>query len=175
MEFVLLGFLLIRQLSQYDMYMALSKKVSPFYSASLGSIQATLKKLEAKGYISVEKEEGHGRRKNTYTINGSGKAYFIEWMLSEFSEPKFDIQLHTRIFFLGHLEDSDRIKVVDHAIQFLKSQIDEFEAEGIKRPDEKDYVEVVKYQLKSLDLAVVGLKSTLEHLILMKKEMEKLP
>ena len=37
------------------MYQALKKKVEPFYQPSLESIQSALKKLESKGFVTIEK------------------------------------------------------------------------------------------------------------------------
>ncbi len=48
MEYVILGFLMIRALSQYDLMKVLKEEVSPFYKPSLGSLQNALKKLEKK-------------------------------------------------------------------------------------------------------------------------------
>lgn len=172
MEYVLLGFLMIRALSQYDMYQALSRKVSPFYSASLGSIQTTLGKLEKKGFVTVEKIEENGRKKNLYTLTNQGKAAFNKWMLEDFSEQKFEVQFQTKLFFLGHLCHDDRIKVVEKAMGFIESAIMDFKLEDGKYQDLKDQSDLLKYQLKTLDLGRTGYESTLDWLIKLRREME---
>jgi DNA-binding PadR family transcriptional regulator len=90
MEFVILGLLMIRGLSQYDIRKALQQKVSPFYSASLGSIQAALKKLEGNGHIEINEVIENGRGKKIYTINHTGRQYFMDWMLSSIAPNRLD-------------------------------------------------------------------------------------
>ena len=101
MAYVLLGFLCLRTLTQYDMLKILKTRVSPFYQPSLGSIQTTLKKLLNNGYITIE-EIREGRKKNTYRITSAGREAFFHWMrAAEYNESvaKLDSELSTRLFF----------------------------------------------------------------------------
>ncbi|WP_025025397.1 PadR family transcriptional regulator [Caldalkalibacillus mannanilyticus] len=62
MEFVILGLLMIRQMSQYDIKKILQQKISPFFSPSLGSIQSALKKLMDNGHIELDEVVEGGRQ-----------------------------------------------------------------------------------------------------------------
>src|SRR4030095_4213922 len=98
LEFVILGLLMIRHLTQYDIKNALQQKVSPFFSASLGSIQAALKKLESNGHIEFHEAVENGRRKKIYTLNAKGKQHFLDWMLSSIAPSRLDSDVTTKLF-----------------------------------------------------------------------------
>lgn len=157
MEYVILGFLMIRGLSQYDILKALKKEVSPFYSASLGSIQSTLKKLIKLGCITCEKDTQTKRGKSIYYINDIGRDYFVSWMLSDISEKKIEAQISTKVFFLGLLEKYQRIVVIEKFIDFIQPLLQKYKKVQIEssqiKTDEK-YADIAHFQLKTLDLGI---------------------
>jgi DNA-binding PadR family transcriptional regulator len=175
MEYVILGFLLLKSFTQYDLYKALQKKVSPFYSPSLGSIQSALKKLEILHFISVDKRKENGKSKNIYTIEKTGEVYFKSWMLQGLSSTKFEAETSTKLFFLGLLSKDDRKQVVDTIISFLDSLVQSFEqdeTEFLKKEVEQEKHLIVKYQLKTLSLGKYNYRQSLEWFIDLRKEME---
>jgi DNA-binding PadR family transcriptional regulator len=176
MEYVILGFLLLKSFTQYDLYKALQKKVSPFYSPSLGSIQSALKKLEILHYIDVDKRIENGKNKNVYTIEDAGKVYFKSWMLQDLSTTKFEVEASTKLFFLGLFSKEDRKKVVDTIISFLDSLVQSFEqdeTEYLKKEVEPEKYLIAKYQLKTLSLGKYNYRQSLEWFINLRKEMER--
>ena len=157
MEYVILGFLMIRSLSQYDLLQALSKEVSPFYRPSLGSIQNALKKLIEKNHIKKSVNTDTGRKKNQYTITESGLKHFKLWMLSDFSETKFETDLNTRLFFLGHFDINERIAIIKKGQLYVSSALAVYKCEMIRFNDmtfSEDFAEIIKYQIKTLDLGI---------------------
>lgn len=175
MEFVILGFLMIRNLSQYDMRNALQQKVSPFFSASLGSIQAALKKLEGNGHVDLNEAVENGRRKKIYAINDLGRQYFLDWMLSSIAPNRLEQDATTRLFFLGFMSQPEGLAIVKAIISQLESAVHEFEASSIAA-NQKEVPEhlkqVVKYQLKTLDLGLFYHRSMLEWFTVLLTEME---
>lgn len=177
MAYVLLGFLCLRALTQYDMLKTLKMRVSPFYQPSLGSIQATLKKLLSEGWVTVQATLD-GRKKNIYRITEAGKKAFGDWMLTEAcneSMSKLDTELSTRLFFLGLLKPDERRQVVKTAIDFIEKIL----AECRKADDEysnrswpSSFEDVAKYQLKTLSMGIHQLASTLSWLRELYREME---
>jgi len=165
MDYVILGFLLLKSLSQYDIQQLLAKKPSPFYSSSLGSIQASLKKLERIGYITITRTRENNRSKNLYSINQSGKDGFTDWFLADINPQKFDAETSTKLFFLGLLPAGDRALVVGRIIAFLEASLDELaEAQEFYRQKQvpPEFQEIAKYQFKTLDL---GLNHVQQNLI----------
>ncbi|OBZ13183.1 PadR family transcriptional regulator [Bacillus sp. FJAT-26390] len=157
MEFVILGLLMIRHLTQYDIKNALQRKVSPFFSASLGSIQAALKKLESNGHVDLEEVTENGRRKKIYSLNPLGRQYFMDWMLSAIAPGRLEQDVTTRLFFLGLMPPQDRQSIIKAVIAHLEVSVHTFET-GYEEVSPKEIPahlkEVVKFQLKTLELGL---------------------
>jgi len=178
MEFVILGFLMIRHLSQYAIRNALQRKVSPFFSASLGSIQAALKKLESNGHIEIHEAMESGRRKKLYRINEQGKRHFMDWMLSSITPNRFEQDATTRLFFLGFMAPAERLAIANAIADYLEATVREYEAASLAAgpidvPDQLR--DVVKYQLKTLDLGLYYHRSMLAWFRNLIAEMEDDP
>ncbi|OXS62770.1 hypothetical protein B1A99_02660 [Cohnella sp. CIP 111063] len=165
MDFVLLGFLMIRDLSAYEMRKILQRKVSPFYSASLGSIQTTLKKLEDNGLIRTLEMDATGRRKKLYRIDEPGRRGFAEKMFSEIAAGRLEQDITTRLFFLGLLDAPDRLKVARSIAASLESVLGEYDAaaeEAARAEVPESLRQIAVYQIKTLELAIALYRSMLE-------------
>ncbi|WP_182302030.1 PadR family transcriptional regulator [Cohnella cholangitidis] len=170
-----MGLLMIRALSQYDMRSVLQKKVSPFYSASLGSIQVALKKLENNRHVECHETIVNGRRKKVYSISELGKRHLRDWMLGSSIPSRFEQDLLTRLFFLGMMTASERVAIVRAAIEQLKSTLFEFEAvaaEAHRQAVPAHLQQHAVYQLKTLDLGLHNHRHTLEWLERLCVELE---
>jgi DNA-binding PadR family transcriptional regulator len=164
LEFVILGLLMIRQLTQYDIKNALQQKISPFFSASLGSIQAALKKLESNGHVDLEEVTENGRRKKIYSLNPLGRQYFMDWMRSAIAPNRLEQDVTTRLFFLGHMLPQDRQAIIEAVVAHLEVSVHSFEAaqEEVSPKEIPEHLEeVVKFQLKTLDLGLFYHRSML--------------
>jgi DNA-binding PadR family transcriptional regulator len=176
LAFVILGLLMIRNLSQYDIRNVLQQKISPFFSASLGSIQAALKKLESSGHVEFHEVIENGRRKKIYTLNDLGRQHFMDWMLSSIVPSRLEQDVTTRLFFLGFMTPSDRLTIINAVITQLKSSVQEFESasiEALQKPVPEYLNQVVTYQLKTLDLGLYYHQSMLEWFEKFAKELEE--
>lgn len=175
MEFVILGLLLLRNMSQYDIRNALQQKVSPFYSASLGSIQAALKKLERNGHITCHDVVENGRRKKLYTVNSLGKQHFMDWMLSSIIPSRLEQDATTRLFFLGFMTPAERLSIMNEVIALLEATIQQYEAAFIEAKQKKvpeHLNEIAAYQFKTLELGLFYHQSMLEWFGRLAKELE---
>lgn len=177
MEFVILGFLMIKSLSQYDLLQALSKEVSPFYQPSLGSIQYGLNKLLKKGCISKSIAHDSKRNKHNYFITKSGIEYFSTWMLSDYNSSKFHMQFNTRLFFLGHLSVQKRIEIMKKTILFVENILQSFRLEEQKinlQVIPKTILDLAIYQVKTLKLGIHRYQSMRSWISKEIEELEKL-
>lgn len=175
MEFVILGLLLLRNMSQYDIRNVLQQKVSPFYSASLGSIQAALKKLERNGHIACHDVVENGRRKKLYAVNSLGKQHFMGWMLSPIIPSRLEQDAPTRLFFLGFMTQAERLSIMNEVIALLEATIQQYEAAFIEAkqkavPEHLNGIAV--YQFKTLELGLFYHQSMLEWFGRLAKELE---
>ena len=156
-EYVILGFLLLRSLTQYDLKKILETKVSPFFSASLGSIQAALKKLEGDRHVEMQETVVNGRRKKIYTITGSGQTYFMAWMLSPVTAKRLESEAATRVFFMGLLPQSDRLTICRMIADELEKTIKEYQdtqSEFADRKIPESFKTIAVYQMKTLDMGL---------------------
>lgn len=178
MAYVLLGFLCLRALTQYDILKALKMRVSPFYQPSLGSIQTTLKKLLSAGWVTVQ-TTGGGRKKNTYHITDAGKQAFTQWMLADTyaeSLSKMDAELSTRLFFLGLMKPVERKQIVKTAVDNINKILAEY-----SRADEvyslktcsPEFMDVARFQLKTLSMGIHQLASMRDWLRKLYHELEE--
>ncbi|WP_164779794.1 helix-turn-helix transcriptional regulator [Paenibacillus kobensis] len=176
MEFVILGLLLIRRLTQYEIKNALKQKVSPFFSASLGSIQAALRKLESEQHVQFEEVIDNGRNKKVYSITVPGTEHWRNWMLSPPSPNRFEQDATTRLFFLGFLAKHEQLAVLSQIIRLLNAAVREFEdaeAEAQGKEIPSSLKQVVRFQLLTLDFGLHAHRSALEWFTRLYAEMEE--
>ena len=100
---IILGLLLLKDMTAYDVKKAIEKSTAFFYNASMGSIHPALKKLDAAKNISAENQLENGRAKKLYRITDSGRAVFSSWLEQGISMPKFKDETLVKVFFQGHL------------------------------------------------------------------------
>ena len=136
LEFAILGFLLERDMTGYDMKQMMVMRTSNFIDASFGSIYPMLKRLEKIGLITfVEIVEGN-RFKKMYTITVMGREHFMEWLQTPCTFSPFDFEYLAKLFFYKHLKKNDVILnielfrgTVQEAIEKL-SEIESITCEG---------------------------------------------
>ncbi len=80
LEYIILGFLMEKELSGYDLKQIMSESTSYFFDASFGSIYPALKRLETKGYIHYHEVIDGSKLKKLYSITNTGKEVFLEWL-----------------------------------------------------------------------------------------------
>jgi len=118
MDFCILGLLLIAPRSSYRLRKAFGETLGLFYSASLGSIQATVKKLYDKGYVTMREELAGARRAKVWEATGAGVAWFYDEFLSPIPEGRLEEGALARLHFLGLIDDrARRIAVLETIVQ----------------------------------------------------------
>ena len=110
--YIILGLLIDRSMSGYDLKTFFNNSINFFWSAKLSQIYRELGKLEEQGYIThkIEKQEGRPDKK-VYSITEEGKIAFTQW-LKEFPKeisPGSRNEFLVRIFFSSKLPDEELI------------------------------------------------------------------
>ncbi|AFH61685.1 PadR family transcriptional regulator [Paenibacillus caseinilyticus] len=113
MEYVLLGLLALRGQTIYELSKNMKNTVALFYSDSLGGIQAALKKLMDKEWISCIEIVEHGKLKKVYSIEAPGREQLLDWLRSPIPIDKLKDLAVARLFFLGLLPAADRTGVLE--------------------------------------------------------------
>lgn len=181
MEYVVLGLLMIKPMTIYEMNSTFKKGISLFYSASYGSLQRAVKKLLEKKLITYYETVSKGRNKKVYSILDIGKERFYKWMMEDIQKNKLETAILSKLFFLGLIKDKqDRIIIIKKSIEAIKAYGKELEnvekdIDAIKIPIE--YEEIAKYQIKTLEYGLNSYRYSLKWyknlLYQMKKEIDE--
>lgn len=157
MAMLILGFLMIRSLTVYEIKTTLERKISPFYAASFGSIQNAIKNLLAAGQINYSEKVENGRNKKEYFITEVGQMAFLAWMKTEIPITKFNNEALVRVFFLGFLEKEEQLRLLDRYIEGLTAEYEQmlnYQKTVKISPTLQNKQEIVKFQLASLDYGI---------------------
>ncbi len=128
-EYILLGFLMERDMTGYDMKQHMSFSTSYFVDASFGSIYPSLKRLEQKGLVTLKEAVENGKLKKIYSINEQGKAAFLKWLASPIEPSKTDASAAlAKIFFFRYLPQER----VDSLIEQYINDIENYKKELLK-------------------------------------------
>lgn len=163
MENVILGLLMIRPMTVYEINGAFKAGISLFFSASYGSIQSALGKLLESGKISFEESDETGRHKKTYSVTGKGKDAFHAWMESPLPEGKLEVNILSKIYFLGLVRGArTRLAILRDIRARIDNAMDELRdlktAETGKKRSGKA-AEVSFYQMRILDYGINSLSA----------------
>ncbi len=141
---VLLGFLMRKSMTGYDLKKAFSMSFSFFSGLSYGSIYPALKKMEGQGLISkqLEIQDGAPNRK-VYTITEVGREYFLESLKEPFSSEQPKNSFLMRLFFFAHLASEERkaiaLKQLD-SVKQVSTQLEAVRPEIQMRADRFQYL-----------------------------------
>lgn len=166
MEYAVLGLLLIKAMTIYELNGAFKQSMSLFYSASYGSLQTAVKKLTQKGYVAYVESVENGRHKKTFSITGEGTKAFFAWMQDGIPMSKLEVTALCKLHFLGLVADLDeRKKIVASIITALEEMISGLEGydkeiKAYQIPE--SYQTIFFYQAKTLDYGMMAHKAALE-------------
>jgi len=155
-EYAVLGLLMLRNLTLYELNKSFQQGISLFYSASYGSLQFSVKKLLSSGYIEVEEKLENGRNKKIYSITTSGRELFLDWMRNgEIPATKLEAVALTKLFFLGvmdRIEDKRNIlNRILETIQQIEEELKQLDKDLSQLKVRESGNAIFHYQLKSLD------------------------
>ena len=107
-EFIILGFLMTKNMTGYDIKQKMSISTSNFIDASFGSIYPSLKRLVLKKLICLEEIVENGKLKKVYYITDQGEEEFMTWLRSpiEISKTSASSAL-SKIFFFDKLSNEE--------------------------------------------------------------------
>ncbi len=121
-EYILLGFLMERDMTGYDMKQHMSISTSYFVDASYGSIYPSLKRLEQKGLVELKETVETGKLKKIYSINEQGKAEFLKWLESPIQTSATNLSSAlAKVFFFRYLPREKAISISEQCVRDLES------------------------------------------------------
>ncbi|MCL2864992.1 MAG: PadR family transcriptional regulator [Lachnospiraceae bacterium] len=125
MDTIILGLLMMKGSTIYELRQTIKTLLFSICSDSMGSIQASLKKLLENGYITFEERVEHGINKKIYFIQKEGKAYFLKKLATPMKNNRKNMEL-AKFFFMGFAEE-EQMGLLDGYIAELHANLMELE------------------------------------------------
>ncbi len=147
MENVILGFLMIKPMSGYELRKSMLNSTGVFYDSSFGTIFPTLKKLKEKNLISTDSQSNGKRTVLVHSITEKGKNMLNKWLISGDNYLKLRYEFLAKIFFSGHLDKSTIESTIInhmHELQGTLNMISELESKS-HEPQDPFHVYTVEF------------------------------
>ncbi len=138
---VILGFLMYKNLTGYEIKQIMSHSTSNFMNSSFGSIYPALKQLEKKGLISYTNSIEKGKYKKIYEINKKGKEEFIQWLQEPINFMKSFEEILSKVFFYRYLSVNQSIELINRLIEDINHKLDNLDDLKIKIQDDAGFYE----------------------------------
>lgn len=119
MEKIILGMLMLRGLTVYEMKSTIDQKLSTMVSSSSGSIHTALKQLIKKKCIEFKTIDN----KKIYYITDNGYLEFNKWIAQPMNPGKARNIEESKIFFMGFGEQSKSIDLIQDYINKLSEDL----------------------------------------------------
>lgn len=124
MEKIILGLLMYRGMTIYEIKTFIQKNLESMCSASAGSLHIAVQKLLEKGFIRVEEAD----KKKIYYLLDAGREEFEQWIEQPMDIGKAkNIEL-SKLFFMGLSKPENRENLIQSYIQELKEEKKKLEA-----------------------------------------------
>ena len=142
MDKLILGLLMIKHFTVYEIRQVMRQNFSSMCSDSLGSIQAALKKLSQQGAVTYSEYVEKGKMKKEYAITASGRILFLEWLKKPIDMSKNKNMDLGKFLFMGYLPKKEQLQMLDLTIEGLEVEVQEFEAvkDAIRFTEEQEKV-----------------------------------
>lgn len=108
LEFIIIGMVLDKPGTGYDIKKHIENGIGVFYKASYGSLYPALKKLYDKGFLTMTEQPAGSRKKKYYMSTEKGKNAFYEWLSSPLDSAGDSNNTLVKVFFFDRLEQHIR-------------------------------------------------------------------
>lgn len=133
MDKIILGLLMIKKLTIYELRSIIEMNFTSMCSNSMGSIQAAIKKLLEKKMIVYEELVENSVNKKFYTLTNEGKECFLEWVQTAMISGKMKDMELSKLFFMGFVPTKKRLSLIESYLADLKKEKEHLE--NIKKQD----------------------------------------
>ena len=123
MEKLILGMLILRKLTVYEIRVLIRDNFSAMCSDSMGSIQAALKRLITSKMIVVSEYVEKGVNKKRYSITEKGRAELMAWIETPANISGVKNMEFGKLLFMGMLTAEKRKTMITEIIEKLESDL----------------------------------------------------
>jgi PadR family transcriptional regulator AphA len=158
-EFIVLGLLMLQDMTIYQLNQAFTSGLSLIYSASYGSIQNAIKKLLLGDEIGFFETVENGRNKKIYHLTEKGKKSFFQWMHDELPTNKLEIVALSKVFFLGLIVSTEEkiqiLRKILAAIESMESELTDLAKTLAQLELPEEAMKIYRFQFKTLDYGIL--------------------
>ncbi|MCM1988885.1 PadR family transcriptional regulator [Oceanirhabdus seepicola] len=164
MEFIILGLLILKPMTGYEIQQFLKKNLSTICSNSAGSVQTALKKLSLQDSIEFEEYVEKGKNKKLYSITEKGRTNFLEWIVTPMQTKKVKNMELSKLFFLGIAPKEERrksilgyiaqLETVKAVLISIKEEFEHMKSGEILDTEDKFLQDVFIYQGYTLEYGI---------------------
>ena len=127
MDKVLLGMLMLKRLTIYEIRNIIKQNFQAMCSDSLGSIQATIKKLMASNMITCEEFVEKSVNKKVYSITEYGRKTLVNWLKIPIDMGKSKNMELSKLLFMGMVPVGERQAIIKAVILNLNNELENLE------------------------------------------------
>jgi DNA-binding PadR family transcriptional regulator len=124
MDKIILGMLMLKRITIYEIRNIIKLNFKSMCSDSMGSIQASIKKLLAKEMIIYNEFVDNGINKKVYSITPCGRSFFLEWLNTPMDITKTKNMELSKLLFMGLIPENDRIDLISKVIDNTKKELE---------------------------------------------------
>lgn len=121
MEIIILGLLMLKSSTIYEISKHIKINFTSISSQSMGSIQATMKKLLSNGLAVCEECTQNGVNKKVYSLTAHGRAYFMDGISKPMLYKEKNMEFG-KFFFMGFVRPNKRMELIDAYIAALEHE-----------------------------------------------------
>lgn len=157
MDTLILGLLILQDLTVYEIRRFLRQGMYLMYSDSMGSIQTAVKKLMKDDYIVYDEYVESGKNKKIYSITAVGRDYFLDWLSQPIQSSTAQNRILTKLFFMGMLPIEKRAPIIQSHIDVLCEKLDVLQStlQAAKNAQISDEQKVIaSFQQETIQLSI---------------------
>ena len=123
MEKLILGLLMIKHFTVYEIRQIIRQNFTSICSDSLGSIQAALKKLSQQEAVTFSEYVEKGKMKKEYSLTPVGRQLFLDWLKTPIDMGKTKNMDLGKFLFMGYLPWKLQLDMLDLTIKGLEKEL----------------------------------------------------
>ncbi len=123
MKYILLGLLMFKRFTVYELRTILSQNFQAICSDSMGSIQTALKKMLAEGLILCEECREKKVLKKYYAVTAAGREDFTNWLRRPIRMEQAKNMELGKLLFMGMVPHKERGELIEEMLAAQKREL----------------------------------------------------
>jgi len=183
MEFIILGLLLLKPMSGYEIGGFIKNNLTLICSNSAGSIRSALKKLVESQSVSFIESVENGKNKKVYSITKTGENHFYKWIQNPMRVDKIKNMELSKLFFLGFADKRKQFESINNYIEQLRStksvllliqkEVINAKNKGVDYIGKNNISEIIKFQEYTLKYGIDSCEFEIKWYLKLLKDMEE--